>query len=357
MNKHMSDDCIFDYAVIGDRCLHESEIHARGGRIYYLTPYRKNPAAYLKDCWDLLKAHKKDGNIAYFQLYSMCEALSIGLSKLAGYAVVLHAHNNNIENKGALYRAVHNINRRLIRRGNCVRLTNSALSVPFMFGHHVEAQVINNAIDTGEFRFNKDIRRAIRQKLRVEDRMVIGFAGRITDQKNPLFLIDIFREIVRIQPKAVLLIAGDGHLRPDVESAVERYGLNDSVRMLGACERMTPFYQAIDLFLLPSRFEGFGTVLIEAQASGLPCVTSAQVVPDSVNVTGLVRYLPLEEGAQYWAQRCVDWAIQLGDRVGYDEKVAAGGFDIHDEAPRLEQILLQSGKALRLRNACDAPGR
>ena len=133
MNDHMSDGCIFDYVIVGDTCIHTHRIHQRGGRVYLVTSYKKNPLRFLLDSWKVAKEAKEDHKTAYFNLFSMCHITAVLMSRVLGYRIVLHAHNNNIPNKSPLYHLLHRLGRRLLSTMDCVRLTNSEDSSVFMF--------------------------------------------------------------------------------------------------------------------------------------------------------------------------------------------------------------------------------
>ncbi len=345
MNRHMSKDCVFDYVFMEENTIHQAAIEANGGKAICITPIRKNPLKNVTDLIKVLRQNRKDHPVAYFNLFSMVHMVPVLLAKMMGYRIVLHAHNSNLQQKGKVYRWLHNINRRVFGGMKCLRLTNSEESAAFMYGKKRQAALVYNAIEIDRFRFDATVRDAVRTELQVGGRPVFGFSGRLCDPKNPLFLVDVFESIRRRIPEAVLLIAGEGELRCRIEERIAQKGLKDSVKLLGMRSDMERIYQAMDCFILPSRFEGLGIVLIEAQCAGVPCVTSADVVPQLAKVTELVEFVPLDDGAQAWADVCIRMLQNAAaDRAQYAQVVGNSHFNILTEARRLEERLLDSAK-------------
>lgn len=344
MNEHMSRQCIFDYVIVGDHNIHTQRIAERGGQTYYVTSYKKNPVRFVFDSWKVAKSAREDHDAAYFNLFSMCHITAVLMSFLLRYRVILHAHNNNIPNKSRLYHGLHGFCRWLLSGTDCIRLTNSEESARFMFGENTvqkkKIELIYNAIDVKKYRFSPEVRRKKRDELDLNGKFVVGFAGRLSAQKNPIFLMDIFYEIHQKNPEAVFLIAGDGEYRTQMEEKASQQGFLECVRFLGRREDMPELYQAMDCFVLPSLFEGLGIVLVEAQASGLCCFASADVIPSMVQFSEeILHFISLDMPAQYWADRILAETNVQGDRQIWNDIVGNSPFHIEKEAERLERRL------------------
>ena len=162
-----------------------------------------------------------------------------------------------------------------------------------------------------------------------------GFSGRICYQKNPMFLIEVFSEIKRLDPTAAFVICGEGDMRE--ATYIKSLELGVEISFLGNVKNMQDYYQAMDCYILPSRYEGLGIVLIEAQCTGLQCVTSADVVPRDAQITELLEFVPIYETAQYWADICVRKVNNIVERSKYKCKVEKSLFNIKIEAPNLEK--------------------
>jgi len=340
MNEHMSWECIFDYIIDGKTCIHEDRIHARGGEIYYVAPKKPHMIRNIREIYQTLKKKRGETDLLYINVFSMCYVAPILLGRILGYRVAVHAHNSALANQNPAYQLMHRINRFLLRGMKFKRLTNSSASADFMFGKNSGAELIYNAIDCERYRFNEKKRQSIRQEYGLGERPIIGFVGRISYEKNILFLIKMFKELLGILPDAMLMIVGDGDKLPEAQAAVENLCIGESVRFTGMCDNVADMYSAMDVFVLPSRFEGLGIVLVEAQASGLPCITSADVVPQEAKVCELIHYVPLSQSTEIWARTIFfEYTNNKFERIyGYDS-IVPSNYNILHEAIHLEKYL------------------
>ena len=138
-------------------------------------------------------------------------------------------------------------------------------------------------------------------------------------------MLEIFYELKRIKPEAKLLVVGDGILKDEMNSKIKQLNIEESVEMLGSRTDVNHLLQASDVFLLPSKFEGLGIVLIEAQAAGLPTFTSKDVVPEDVSITNLLNFISLKEPSLVWAERIAD--VHIIERTNRFEQIRKAGFD------------------------------
>ncbi|WP_138310460.1 MULTISPECIES: glycosyltransferase [unclassified Clostridium] len=196
-------------------------------------------------------------------------------------------------------------------------------------------KVINNAIDINKYIYNP----MKRKLLRTNDKIIFGTVGRLTNQKNPLFLIDIFNEIHKKNGNTMLWLVGDGELRHEVEEKVKHLGLNNDIVIMGVRNDIADLMQAMDIFLLPSLYEGLAFVLIEAQAAGLPIFVSDSVTKEA-KVTNLLEYIPLSIGAKGWADTILSKLENIPERRNTGEQLIKAGFDICTEAKKLEEFYI-----------------
>lgn len=217
----------------------------------------------------------------------------------------------------------------------------SEMAGEYLFGKKIKSnpkfKVIHNAIDINYYAFDL----GKRNLNRCTEDIVVGFVGRLADQKNPLFLLDIFEKLHRKNEHTILWVIGDGELKEKVEEKIESMKLNTCVKLFGARNDVPDLMQGMDLLLIPSLYEGLSIVAIEAQASGLP-VYASNAVPSEANITGLIHYLSLSASSEEWAQ-----TIQLKINGGYDrldnlDKIIAAGYDIDSAAKWLEKFYLDS---------------
>lgn len=158
-------------------------------------------------------------------------------------------------------------------------------------------QILPNAVDIKKYRFNREIRKSVRYKLGIEDRIVIGHVGRYSYTKNQEFLVRCFAEAHKKNDKLYLIMIGQGENISVVKSLVNKLGMQEHIQCYGWREDIPHFLQAADIFCLPSKFEGLPISVIEAQASGLHCLVSDFVTKES-DITGLLEFLPLDE--KHW---------------------------------------------------------
>lgn len=196
-------------------------------------------------------------------------------------------------------------------------------------------KIINNGINTKNFIYDKQTRNDYRKTLGLENKFVIGHIGRFAYQKNHEFLIDVFAEVYAQNPHSVLLLIGEGELERDMRRKVGKLKLADAVRFLGVRPDIPNLLQAIDVFVLPSRFEGLGIVAIETQAAGLKTLAS-DAVPPEAQITDLFEYIPLNQSASGWAEIIMQYQ-GYERRNTYDEIVAAG-FDMEKVSQILEKF-------------------
>lgn len=306
-----------------------------GARFYCIPPYQHLPD-YLK----ALYAHFRDNR--YLIVHSNMNTLAV-FSLFAAWRAgvpVRIVHNHSTAGKGETKK---NILKYILRPFAGLFATDrcacSRYAGAWMFGKKAvvsgKVMILNNAIDCAKFRYDAVIRQKMRQQLGVQGRFVVGHVGRFCYQKNHAFLIDLFAQVHRQEPAAVLLLVGSGELMDEVRAKVHAKNLDDAVLFLGVRQDVSQLYQAMDCFVLPSRYEGLGMVGIEAQAAGLPCVFSDEV-PREAALTGNVRYLSLSAPVTAWAAAVLE--ARNFARKDMLEAVRAAGFDIKQEAEKLEHF-------------------
>ncbi len=198
-------------------------------------------------------------------------------------------------------------------------------------------RLINNAIPLDSFKFNQNVRDEIRKEYGLSDSLVIGHVGRFSAQKNHLRLIDIFSAVVKKRPDAKLILIGEGELTDSVNTKVGHMGLNENVINLGLLSDVGKMYQAMDVFAMPSLFEGLPVVGIEAQASGLPCIYSDKVSDEAV-ILPYSKRVSLSAEDDVWADALINNAAGADCRKEGYRFVAGAGYDVKEEAKKLEKL-------------------
>lgn len=213
----------------------------------------------------------------------------------------------------------------------------SGLAAEWLFGEYVpreQIQIMPNAIDTERYQYRPGRREHLRECLGLKERFVVGNIGRYAFQKNQEFLIRVFAEAYSKDPRLHLLCVGEGELLRRLEQMADTFGISKGISFMGWQEHPEDYLQVMDVFCLPSRFEGFPISVIEAQAAGLRCLI-ADTVTKEAKLTDLVKFLPLKK--EQWVQEILGSNIS-GHREGWDKEIADAGYDIRTAAGKLEEM-------------------
>ena len=320
----------FDFVVCDKTIAYKNEIETRGGKIFFIPGRREN---LLNHMAGLRRIAKQGYDAVYFNLLSASEFFSvISVKGIAGVKIIVHSHNNYVK---TIKR--HLFLRQFLNMAVDKRLACSEEAARFMFGRHSkDAVVIQNAIEIEKYLFNPPIRKKIREENNIGNNFLVGHVGRLCYQKNTLFLLDIFSELHKKNPNTKLVIIGDGEDHQKVLDKISELSLNEYVIMTGAIRNVNEWMQTMDVFLLPSRFEGLPVVAIEAQAAGLPCVFSDTFSKASA-VTENVEFLPLSLSAGEWGERVL---LHEGEnRKNTYAELTEAGYNIENEVENLCGIL------------------
>ena len=324
----------FDFLVhTTKKCFFDDEIRSLGGRIFSV-PYYKiiNGLQYKKSLNNFFSEHPEI-KIVHGHLGS-CAHIYLKIAKKYGCFSIAHSHNTKPQSlsiKNVLYRLF----TYKTRRTADYFFGCSMAAAEYRFGkkiaHSEKCSVLKNAIDLQQFAYSEDARNEIRKEFGLKDEFVIGHIGRFNPQKNHSFLIDVFEEIHRLNSNAVLVMLGDGYLKPSIESIVNKNGLHDKVIFTGVRSDANRFLSAFDLFFFPSLYEGLPVTMIEAQANGLPIVCSDSITKE-VDVSNTVRYYSLSYSAKNWADYINSIVFQRFDLFSELKK---NGYDINESSKKL----------------------
>lgn len=327
----------FDFLVhYSERQFYDDEIESLGGRIYRLSVREdKNFIKYLFDLDRFFKEHNEYKIVhAHMESFAM---FYMPYVKKAGIPVrIAHSHNDQVD--PSIRGFIKNLMNKPFKYYATEYMACSEKSGKYLFGDR-SCWVIQNAIDARNFVYDENVRQDIRKELGIEDNFVVGHIGRFNTQKNHNFLVDVFYELTKINDKAILLSVGEGELRPEIEKKVFRLGIKDRVMFLGVRSDVTRLYQAMDVFVLPSLYEGLGIVGIEAQAAGLKMVCS-DVIPEIARITDEVIALSLQETPQTWAEKINCFTNRYARKNTYEE-IKKAGFDVPFLAQNLENYYLR----------------
>ena len=323
--------------IIDEDSVHvpEKQMTESGGRIIVIPPYQKQ-FAYQK------ALHKIFTQNHYPLVFSHINSLSVFplfAAWKAGIPVRV-ALSQSTAGHGEFLR---NVMKYTLRNFSKTFATEycacSKLAGQWLFGKRAmnsgRVLIWPNAIELERFAYNKPVRDEMRKFLKLEDKFIVGHAGRFANQKNHKFLIDIFAEIHRLRNDAVLLLAGDGPLMDEIARKVMDLGLNDSVIFLGSVNNMEKYYQAMDVFILPSFYEGLPVVGSEVQVAGLPFLC-ADTVTSETKFCDNMKFLSLKKSAHEWA----DEALKLCEnhvRRDMSTEAREHGFDVKVQAAKMSK--------------------
>ncbi|WP_288230175.1 glycosyltransferase family 1 protein [uncultured Faecalicoccus sp.] len=311
---------------------YDDEILSLGGKVYYAPRlYPQNYSAYFKWMANFFNEHP-EYKIIHSHIDSM-SYLPLLTAKKAGIPVrIAHSHNTAID-KDFKYPLKQYFRLRINTVCN-ERLACGQKAGIFLFGNK-EFKVIPNAIDAEMFYFNKEIRQIKREELGLTNEFVVGHVGRISYQKNHKFLVEIFNELLKMESNSILLLVGVGEKEAEIREQIKKLGINEKVRFLGNRSDVNELYQAMDVFVMPSFFEGVPVVGVEAQFADLPCVFSDRV-PREVMFNEKFEFVSLDKSAEEWAKSIIKYNIenQRGSIVGNSTSI----YDIHKAHFVLEQF-------------------
>lgn len=330
----------FDFIVHNDNKIDITQkVEAMGGKVYKVTPYYKNPIAFMWDIYKVIKRHHY--RIVHSNMNTL-SAFSLFAAWAAG-APVRILHNHSTSSPGETKRNIMKFMLRPFARLFANHyLACSRLAGEWMYGRKMmdsgKVTIVNNAIDLKKYAFNPQKRNLLRKELGLADEFVIGHVGRFMFQKNHEFLIDVFAEAYKKNPHMALLLVGDGPLRPAMEEKVRKLGLTDHVKFLGLRNNVQDFYHVMDILVLPSHYEGLPVVGVEAQANGLPCLFSTKVTKEA-HLTHLAQFWDLEKGASKWAKEIISIKCERNKKAG--EELRQAGFEIDKEAEKLVKFYIE----------------
>ncbi|MBW8348399.1 glycosyltransferase family 1 protein [Bacillus sp. IITD106] len=289
----------------------DQEIKEMGGTIYQIPSLgASGPIRYLKELINIMSANNYAAIHAHTDFQSGFPALAAKICKIKHR--ICHSHSNNWLQDGWKGLLMLKVLQFLIKISATKLCSCSEEAATFLFGNSSKVHILKNGININEFlTADEGCKEQILNELSVPSHSkIIGHIGRFSESKNHHFLLKVLKQMVEKDPAYIALLVGEGPLRKTIELEAVRLGLQNHVRFLGVRSDIPKLIKAFDLFLFPSKFEGFGIVLLEAQCSGIPCVV-ANTVPKSTDIgLGLVTFLPLEENVARWCN-CIEQSLKM----------------------------------------------
>lgn len=321
---------------------YDEEIKNLGGKIYHAPRlYPQNYIQYFnfmnrffEEHPEYLIVHSHIDSMSYFPLLA---------AKKKGVPVRIgHSHNSKLD-KDFKYPIKYFALKKMPTVANeyfaCGKMAGEFMWTKQKFN------IVHNAIELDKFAYNEELRRTVRNKLKISDSsLVIGHVGRFNYVKNQVFLIDVFCEIVKEKPDSLLILVGKGEDEEKIRCKIHEAELEDKVLVLIDRLDVDRLYQAFDIFVMPSLFEGLPVVGVEAQANGLPCVFSKNVSEEVILTHNAERFL-LNNNAKEWADLIIKKDIERNADAVLE--LSNSGYDIRKEAKKLENWYLKKYEQLK----------
>lgn len=326
--------------------MYDEEIKQLGGKIYRCPHYNgKNHFTYKKWWERFWKEHHAEYQIVHGHIGSTA-AIYLKVAKKYGKYTIAHSHSSGTDYslKQMLYKII-SYNTRNVADFffACSEAAGRDRYGKKVVNRPQQYKVLNNAIDTRIFVYDEEERKHVRQELNCkENQLVIGHVGRFTSEKNHTFIIDVFAEVIKTNPDAKLLLVGDGPLRTSIEIRAEEIGVKHNVCFIGVRSDVSSLMQAMDVLLFPSIYEGLPVTLVEAQATGLPCLIS-DAIPTECEITeGLITVKELAVPVNEWAT--VVSGLKNEHRCSRCDEIKKRGYDILETAKWLEDFYVNKAE-------------
>lgn len=310
------------------------ELLRLGCRFYPVTSRRRNFYKHYSDLKRLYREERFDlihfnvnsfSDIAPCTLFLKTDGRALVVSHNAGMLKSFHTH------------LLHQLNRYRFPKEKVICAAVSQLAGQWMFGKEAKFFVINNSVDTHTFHFSTEARTSARKEFSIsENETLVLHVGYFRTQKNHEFLIRIFNEFVKQNPLSKLMLVGQGELEEQIRNQVYSLGLSDKVIFAGVRKDMPQIFSAADIFLFPSIYEGFPTVILEAVSSGLGCIMSDAITKEAV-ISPLCTALPLDEPLEVWANALIQCPC-LQHREDGKDVIDKAGLSVEKEMEKIEML-------------------
>src|SRR5690625_342278 len=321
---------------------YNSEIRNLGGEIFHITPRGRSIISNRKALDEFFRlnkgykvVHQHVSSLSYVEPLKFARKYSVPIR-------IVHSHNTK-QNGSSIHNYVHKYNQFFIKSFATHYFACSGLAAKWLYPKKLfksnKYEIINNAIDTERFLFNKTIRNIKKKELSIEGKFVLGHVGRFSHQKNHKFLIEIFKEVHDKDKDSVLLLVGDGTERFEIKNRVMQLGLSKNVIFMGVRSDIPELLQAMDVFVMPSFHEVLPVTLVVGQASGLPCVSSTNITSE-VQVLESVKWCNLSDHPSNWASKILYFKDNY-IRGSKKKEIINAGYDVVNVARYLQNLYLE----------------
>lgn len=317
---------------------YRDEIENLGGQIYVFDSFKGyNFINYRKQWSDFLNNHQ-EYKVVHSHVRSYASVF-FPIVKEHNLKTIVHSHSTS--NGTGLKSIVKRCLQYPLRYQADYLFACSQIAGEWLYGEEATKGknyfILNNAINTRKYKIDMATRLRVREQLGIKNNLVFGHVGRLHEAKNHMFLLELFKSIIKQKPESKLVIVGDGELREEIENKIVALELQKDVIMTGSRSDVPKLLMAFDAFLFPSKWEGLPVTVVEAQAAELPCFVSDTVTKE-VGISDLVHYLPIDKGAACWCD-----AIMKSDLNKHDvqKEIIEAGFDVQETAQWLTDFYMR----------------
>lgn len=253
--------------------------------------------------------------------------------------IIIHSHNTG-SSQEKMKILLHNILKIFLPLIGDEFLACSKLAAEWLYPKKYldKVKIINNGIDVEKYKFNLEKRNQLRKEMNLENKFILGHVGRFSDVKNHKFLIEIFNEVQKVEKESILLLIGNGELEQKIRKQAKELNLEEKVIFLGITDKVEDYLQIMDIFLLPSKYEGLPIVGIESQASGLKCFFSKNIT-EELRITDLCEFLDINISPKKWAEEILKYKNSY-ERKNMVKEIEKAGYSIKLSVKELESIYL-----------------
>lgn len=336
----------FDFVTLESKLDFEKTLLDTGANVFHLTCFaEQNEAAFRQQLGEILRRgydaiHIHTGAWKSTTVEEVAREFHIP-------RIIIHAHNS-----GYVMNAKEIERKKLLQKHEMIKnkisydfatdfWACSERAADWLYGPNIKKEsikILKNGVDVSQFQYNDMMRKQLRERYQMEDCLVLGHVGRFSKEKNHEFLLKILCELVKQNKKVRMVLIGSGKIENEIKAQAEKMGVMPYILFMGTRKDVADLYQMMDIFLLPSAFEGFPIVLVEAQSAGVKCIVSENVTRES-NINGKVSYLPLN--ITEWCESILEYKNSIGDRETAAEIIRQNGYDVRQTARELEKMYSQ----------------
>ena len=330
----------FDFVVhTEEHCYFEDAIKKLGGRIYRAPKYKVYNMFKYQHWWNVFFREHNEYKIVHCHIRSVA-AIILKIAKKYNKYTISHSHSTS--NGSGIKSFIKNKLHKKIPKYADYLFACSLESGEWLFGKENikkdKFYIINNSIDVDKYKYNKEIRDKYRKKMNLDKEIAVVQIGRFNREKNHFFSIELAKELKKNKFNFKMFFIGDGQLRDNIKKKINEENLEQQICILGLRNDVPMLLQAMDIFIMPSLYEGLPLALVEAQAASLPCVISNTIRSGILN-NNLVKALSLEDDLYIWNKTVNYYSRKT--RCDESDIIVKNGFDIIENVNWMQNFYIQ----------------